>query len=267
MLKAVDLTYQYEDGTHALTNINFDTKNGQVIGVIGSNGAGKSTLFKCLTGLVKPKTGKVFLEEQALGYNKSNIQYLRQKVNMVFQDPEKQIFFPRVYDDVAFGPRNLKWTESEVSRQVNASIAKTGLENLVEKPVHYLSFGQKKRVAISGILAMDCQVIIFDEPEAGLDPSMKKRMISIMKELSEQGKTIIISSHNMDLIYELTDYVYVLHKGHMLGEGKTETVLSNEELLTKVDLELPWMVRICKHMQLPISKTEDELFRHWEAIK
>lgn len=267
MLKAVEITYQYEDGTTALSDISFDTKKGQVIGVIGSNGAGKSTLFKCLTGLVKPKSGNIYMEDVELVYNKSSIQKLRQQVNMVFQDPEKQIFFPRVYDDVAFGPRNLKWNEADVAFHVNLSIEKTGLENLIEKPVHYLSFGQKKRVAISGILAMNCQVIIFDEPEAGLDPSMKKRMVSIMQELAHQGKTIIISSHNMDLIYELTDYVYVLHKGKMLGEGSTQTVLANEDLLLQADLEMPWLVRVCKNLNMPIVKVESELYSHWESVK
>lgn len=267
MLKAINLSYQYEDGTSALQNIHFDTSKGRVIGVIGSNGAGKSTLFKCLTGLVKPKSGEIQLASQALKYDKKSIQQLRQQVNLVFQDPEKQIFFPRVYDDVAFGPRNLKWTESEVNDRVTASIEKTGLQDLVEKPVHYLSYGQKKRVAISGILAMNCQVIIFDEPEAGLDPSMKKRMLGIMNELAAQGKTIIISSHNMDLIYELTDYVYVLHKGQLLGEGKTEDLLSDRGLLEAADLELPWMVRVCQQMGLPLAKKEADLYKHWEAHK
>ena len=265
MLRADHISVQYEDGTLALSEISFDTGKGQIIGVIGSNGAGKSTLFKCLTGLLRPKSGKVFLEDAELEYNKRSIQYLRQHVNLVFQDPEKQIFFPRVYDDVAFGPRNLKWAESEVALQVDQSIKKTGLENLVEKPVHYLSYGQKKRVAISGILAMNCQVIIFDEPEAGLDPGMKKRMVAILRDLSAQGKTIIISSHNMDLIYELTDYVYVLHRGKLTGEGLTKAVLSDEVLLSEADLEMPWLVRVCKQLQMPVLKTESELYGFWEA--
>lgn len=267
MIRANQISFQYEDGTLALSNMSFDTDKGQMIGVIGSNGAGKSTLFKCLTGLVKPSVGEILLENSALGYDKKSIKALRQKVNMVFQDPEKQIFFPRVYDDIAFGPRNLKWSESEVSQRVNESIEKTGLSQLVEKPVHYLSFGQKKRVAISGILAMNCEVIIFDEPEAGLDPSMKKRMVGILKELSAQGKKVIISSHNMDLIYELTDYVYVLHKGRLLGEGKPEALLSDETLLTQADLEMPWLVRVCKQFKMPLVKTEEALYQNWEARK
>lgn len=267
MIKARDISFQYEDGTMALSQMNFDTDKGQMIGVIGSNGAGKSTLFKCLTGLVKPVVGEIVLEGKPLNYDKPSIKALRQKVNMVFQDPEKQIFFPRVYDDIAFGPRNLKWRESEVSTKVNESILKTGLEALVEKPVHYLSYGQKKRVAISGILAMNCEVIIFDEPEAGLDPNMKKRMVSILKELCAQGKKVIISSHNMDLIYELTDYVYVLHRGKLLGEGVPEQVLANEALLSEADLEMPWLVRVCKQFQMPLVKTEEALYQNWEARK
>ncbi len=261
MIRAEKLSYRYEDGTEALTDIQFDTSKGRMIGVIGSNGAGKSTLFKCLTGLVRPTSGDVYLNEAPYAYEKKFIQGLRQRVNMVFQDPEKQIFFPRVFDDIAFAPRNLKWSQAVVTERVMSSVEKTKLEKLVEKPVHALSYGQKKRVAIAGILAMNCDVIIFDEPEAGLDPGMKKRMTEIMNELVEQGKTVIISSHNMDLIYELSDYIYILHKGRLLGEGKPEEVLSDEVLLSQTDLEMPWLIRVCKAFNLPIVKSEKALYQ------
>lgn len=261
MIRAEGLCYRYGDGTEALTDIQFDTTKGRMIGVIGSNGAGKSTLFKCLTGLIKPTGGEIYLNNLAYAYEKKFIQSLRQKVNMVFQDPEKQIFFPRVFDDIAFAPRNLKWSEALVTERVMASVERTKLEKLIEKPVHALSYGQKKRVAIAGILAMNCDVIIFDEPEAGLDPSMKKRMTEIMHELVEQGKTVIISSHNMDLIYELSDYIYILHKGKLLGEGKPEEILADEELLAQTDLEMPWLVRVCKAFHLPIVKSEEALYQ------
>lgn len=263
MIRAEQISYCYEDGTPALSDVSFDATKGNIIGIIGSNGAGKSTLFKCLTGLVKPSKGQISLDGEAFRYDKNFINQLRQKVNLVFQDPDKQIFFPRVFDDIAFGPRNLRIAEHEVRRRVERSSVKTKVEDLMEKPVHALSYGQKKRVAIGGILAMDCELIIFDEPEAGLDPSMRRRMVAILNELAAQGKTIVISSHHMDLIYELTDYVYVLHKGKMLAEGKPEDVLSNEVLLEETDLEIPWIIRVCQNFKLPVVKTEAALYELW----
>lgn len=263
MIRAIDISYQYEDGTTALKDVNFDASKGNIIGIIGSNGAGKSTLFKCLTGLVKPSAGSLTLDGKNYSYDKAFINGLRQRVNLVFQDPDKQIFFPRVFDDIAFGPRNLRIAETEVKARVDKSAVKTKVEDLMEKPVHALSYGQKKRVAIGGILAMDCELIIFDEPEAGLDPSMRRRMVSILNELAAQGKTIVISSHHMDLIYELTDYVYVLHKGRLLAEGRPEEVLSSEALLEETDLEMPWILRVCQNFKLPVVKSEAALYEMW----
>lgn len=263
MIQAKDISYQYEDGTPALQGVSFDATKGQIIGIIGSNGAGKSTLFKCLTGLIKPTAGSLSLNGSPYRYDKAFVNGLRQKVNLVFQDPDKQIFFPRVFDDIAFGPRNLRVPEQEVKRSVDKAAVKTKVEDLMDKPVHALSYGQKKRVAIGGILAMDCELIIFDEPEAGLDPSMRRRMVAILNELAAQGKTIVISSHHMDLIYELTDYVYVLHKGKLLGEGKPEVVLSDEGLLKETDLEMPWILRVCQNFRLPVVKSEAALYDMW----
>lgn len=258
MIECKELTYAYENGTLALEAINFNASRGGIIGVIGSNGAGKSTLFKCLTGLVKPLKGAVLMEGSPLKYDKKSLEHLRQRVNVVQQDPERQIFFPRVYDDVAFGPRNLRWTQAQVDASVMESLEKTNLVELKDQAVHYLSFGQKKRTAIAGILAMKCDMMILDEPEAGLDPSMKTNMMKTLKNLSEEGTTIVVSSHNMDMILELCDYIYVLHKGRLIGEGPVLEVLGSESLMSHAQLEIPTLLRISRLLNLPLVRNEQQ---------
>lgn len=250
MLTCQGISYQYESGAIALKNVHFSTDNKGIIGVIGSNGAGKSTLFKCLTGLVKPTSGAVYYQGQPLKYDKKHLAQLRQRVNVVQQDPEKQIFFPRVFDDVAFGPRNLKWSQAAVAETVAENLEKMNLTDLQDRPVHHLSYGQKKRTAIAGIMAMKCDMMILDEPEAGLDPQMKHQMIALLKGLKQDGMTIIVSSHNMDLMLTLCDYVYVLHEGHLILEGDTLSVLQNEAVLKEARLEMPTLFQLAKTLNL-----------------
>lgn len=258
MIECKGMSFSYENGAEALKNIDFNTYHGGIIGLIGANGAGKSTLFKCMTGLNKPSKGVVAFKGKALEYNKSSLNALRQQVNVVLQDPDRQIFFPRVFDDVAFGPRNMKRTKEEVDRGVINSLKLTKMESLKDRPVHALSFGQKKRTAIAGILAMDCQMMICDEPEAGLDPQMKRAMVDILKDLAQGGTTILLSSHNMDLILELCDYIYVLKDGEMIGHGPTLSILSDQNLMEKASLERPQLIEMAEKLNLPFVRHMNE---------
>lgn len=255
MIECKGLSFSYENGAKALQKIDFSTIHGGIIGLIGANGAGKSTLFKCMTGLIKPTEGCVAFKGKPLAYSKHSLDQLRQQVNVVLQDPDRQIFFPRVFDDVAFGPRNMKKPKEQVDEAVMNSLSLTKIENLKDRPVHALSFGQKKRTAIAGILAMDCQMMICDEPEAGLDPQMKRAMIEILKELSKNGTTIVLSSHNMDLILELCDYVYVLRDGQMIGNGDTLSVLSDKKLMEGASLERPQLIELAEQLGLPFVRS------------
>lgn len=258
MIECKGVSYSYENATVALKNINFNTYHGGIIGLIGANGAGKSTLFKCMTGLNKPSSGVVEFKGEALDYSKGGLNNLRQQVNVVLQDPDRQIFFPRVFDDVAFGPRNMKKSKDEVDASVNKSLELTKMEDLKDRPVHALSFGQKKRTAIAGILAMDCQMMICDEPEAGLDPQMKRAMTDILKDLGKSGRTILLSSHNMDLILELCDYVYVLKEGETIGHGETLSILSDKKLMEQAALERPQLIEMAEKFGLPFVRHMDE---------
>ncbi len=262
MIECKGLSFSYENGSKALQNIDFSTSHGGIIGLIGANGAGKSTLFKCMTGLVKPTEGCVEFKGKRLEYSKHSLNELRQQVNVVLQDPDRQIFFPRVFDDVAFGPRNMKKSKEMVDEAVMNSLCLTKMEELKDRPVHALSFGQKKRTAIAGILAMNCQMMICDEPEAGLDPQMKRAMTDILKKLAESGTTIVLSSHNMDLILELCDFVYVLGEGQIMGKGETLSVLSNKSLMESAALERPLLIELAEQLNLPFVRSAKD----WEAV-
>lgn len=259
MLKCEQLTYRYTNSENGIENVDFSTEKGKIIGLIGENGAGKSTFFKCLLGLLKPTGGCITCDDIMLDYSKRTLISHRQKVNMVFQDPERQIFHTSVLDDIAMGPRNLGLTEKIVSERVKRCTELVGADSFIDTPIQYLSFGQKKRVAIAGILALDCDTLLLDEPETGLDPEMKREMVEIIRALSRGGRSIVVSSHNMDLIYELCDYIYVMHRGQMLANGKTNEIMSNPDIMKQASLDRPIVVRISEKYGIDPQKLQEAL--------
>ena len=167
MIETKNLYFKYDNGYEALKNINMEIRKGQIIGLIGENGSGKSTLFLSILGINKKSSGDILIDGQSISYKKSFIRQYRKKVNMVLQDPDKQIFYSDVYSDMAFGLRNLKLTEDEIEKRITLSLEALEISDLRDKAVHYLSYGQKKRLAIAGVLAMDPEFILLDEPTAG----------------------------------------------------------------------------------------------------
>lgn len=255
MIKIDSLQYNYEDGTKALVDIQFDLDKGRTIGVIGANGSGKSTLFLNILGVLRPTKGTIFFDNKKIKYDKRSLREYRKQVTMVFQDPEKQLFYSKVYDDVAFVLRNLDHSEDEIKVKVENALNTVNALDLLEKPTHFLSYGQKKRVAIAGSLVLDSKVLLLDEPTSGLDPNMTKEMIKIINDLKEDKK-LIVSSHNMDFIYEVCDYIYVLSKGHIIGEGKPSEVFLQSDLISKALLDKPWLVKIHEKLNLPLYRDE-----------
>ncbi|WP_077369024.1 energy-coupling factor ABC transporter ATP-binding protein [Anaerosalibacter sp. Marseille-P3206] len=264
MLKTKDLTYAYEDGTIALKNVNIDLSKGKVVGIIGSNGSGKSTLFLNMIGILKPKSGAILYKDSPIEYNKKFLREYRKQVNIVFQDPDKQIFYSNVCDDVAFALRNLGYDEDEISNRVVNTLKRVGAYDLKEKPVHFLSYGQKKRIAIAGVLVMDSSTLLFDEPTSGLDPIMTREIVNIIEDISRE-KNIAISSHDMNLIYEICDYVYVLKSGKVIGEGTVTEVFVQESILEGAGLEEPWLVKLHKNLDIPLFRKEEEFYKFWET--
>lgn len=260
MIKVEKLEYKYEDGTIALKDVNIDLDKGNIIGVIGANGSGKSTLFLSLLGILKPTKGSIKYKEKPLKYDKKSLRSYRKEVSIVFQDSEKQLFYSRVYDDVAFTLRNLDFDEDEIKIRVDEALEKVKATDLKEKPTHFLSFGQKKRIAIAGVLVVDSKILFLDEPTSGLDPYMTKEIKNIIKDLGKEKK-LVISSHDMDFIYEVCDYIYILGKGEILGEGRREAIFLETQLLEKALLEKPWLVKIHEGLNLPLYQDEKDLFK------
>ena len=238
-LSTKNLSYTYPDGTHALKNINMDIYKGQKVAIMGPNGAGKSTLFSHFNGLTEPTSGHVEIDGKAIKYDKDTLLEVRQKVGIVFQDPNDQLFAPTVKEDVAFGPMNLGLDYEEVERRVDEALTMVGMEQYMDKTPHHLSGGQQKRVAIAGIIAMRPEIMILDEPTAGLDPEGVEKVLDILNNLNKEGMSIVISSHDIEMVNEFAEKIFVLNNGEILESGDKHEIFSNKELLKKAHLKAP----------------------------
>ncbi|EMA3640665.1 ATP-binding cassette domain-containing protein [Providencia stuartii] len=254
-----NLTFRYQDNI-ILKNLTMDFSAHQVTGIIGANGCGKSTLFMNLSGILKPQSGLVLWRSAPLKYDKKSLQELRKNVTTVFQDPDMQIFYTDVDSDIAFALRNLGVEEEEIKRRANEALHLVDALAFRDKPVQHLSFGQKKRVAIAGALVMQSDYLLLDEPTAGLDPAGRQQMINLLARIAAAGKHIVISSHDIDLIYQVCDGIYVMSHGEVCGYGTPESVFLQKEMIAAAGLEQPWLVKLHCETGLPLCKTEQALF-------
>lgn len=270
ILEVEKVAYGYPDGTLALQNINLQVPAGAKIALLGPNGAGKSTLFLHLIGLLQPKQGCIRFRGMPIKYHKSALKELRQQVGIVFQDPENQLFSANVWQEVSFGPMNLGWREQQVRQRVQQAMELTDIVDLQDRPVHALSYGQKKRVAIAGVLAMDPQVLIVDEPTVWLDQEHAGQIMEIFNRLNtSEGKTVILSTHDVDLAYSWADYIYVLKGGQVIGQGTAQEIFSDVDLVERAALALPWLVQMYQELRdkgwianaTPLPTTREKLFQ------
>ena len=238
-IEARDLCYTYEDGTKALDHVTLGAWRGRITGILGANGAGKSTLFLNLNGVLTPTAGEVLLDGAPVRRDRKGLTELRRRVGIVFQDPDDQLFSADVYRDVSFGAVNLGLDEGEVRRRVEDALARTGISHLRDKPTHALSFGQKKRAAIAGVLVMEPEVLILDEPTAGLDPSGVSGLLELIGRLRDAGMAVLIATHDMDLVPLCCDDAYLLGEGRVLAAGTPEELFRDPELLRENHLRLP----------------------------
>lgn len=249
ILETRDLVYSYPDGTIALDNVSVRIGMGKKIAFVGRNGSGKSTLFLTLNGTLVPNKGEVLFHGKPVKYDSKSLRELRKNVGIVFQNSDDQLFAPSIYQDVAFGPTNLGYSREKVNSVVQSTLDYVGLNPLKKKPPHHLSGGQKKRVAIAGIVAMEPEVIILDEPLSNLDPVGADEVMDLLNELNYFGKTIIISTHDVDLAYRWADHVFIMTNHQMIGEGIPEDIFRNEELLQRAYLRKPQILEVHEELR------------------
>jgi cobalt/nickel transport system ATP-binding protein len=238
--EAKNLFYKYPDGHPAVDGISFRIHHGESVGVIGANGAGKSTLLMLLTGIITPIKGEVLIGEVKL--TKETAEMIRQRLGMVFQNPDDQLFMATVGDDVAFGPRNLMLDEGQVGQRVNEALEEVGILHLKERATFKLSAGEKRAAAIAIVLSMKPDILILDEPTSFLDPKSRRRLMNILNGFEH---TKIITSHDLDMVLELCQRVIVLKKGMVIADGPAGDILTNKELMEKAGLEIPPSLQNC----------------------
>ncbi len=223
----------------ALDGLNIRLPRGKKCALLGQNGCGKSTMLLLADGLLRSYTGKILVANQPINYNRKYLQELRKKIGLVFQDPEQQLVAPTVNEDISYSLYNLGLPETEIKQRVKAIITDFDLENLAEKPVHHLSLGQKKRVALAGVMVLQPELLLLDEPTAYLDPLQQRNLITELETIHATGTTILIATHDLDLAYEWADWIFVMHQGKLIIEGEAHEVFCHKEILENLHLGVP----------------------------
>lgn len=250
-----------------LNDISFSMGAGELVAVVGASGSGKTTLIQHINGLLRPSSGHLWIGDADLADPSTELQWIRNHVGLVFQFPEIQLFEETVQEDVAFGPKNLNWPKSKIDQQVSIALDLVGLDRTHFGPLHpfELSGGEKRRVAIAGVLAMDPRILILDEPTAGLDWTGVQKIESIIQNYHENGRTVIFVSHDMDLVARLAERILVLNNGQLIFDGSRFALFQQESLLKKAGLELPYIVRAINTLKKKGIEIRSDVFSFAEA--
>ncbi len=272
ILEVKNLTHTYDGNTpfvhDAVKNINFSIEKGEIIGIIGHTGSGKSTLVQHLNGLLKPTTGKILLDDENIWDNPKQIRSIRSRVGLVFQYPEYQLFEDTVYKDIAFGPKNMGLADDEIKKRVFEISELVGIKNeYLDKSPFDLSGGEKRRVAIAGVMAMQPEIIVFDEPIAGLDPRGRSDVIKMIADYrNKYNATVLIISHNMEDMAILADKLIVMNKGEVALFDTTENVFREYELLKSIGLNVPMVTQIMLCLKEKGINIPDDIFTVQKAV-
>ena len=249
LLRAESISYRYDDKYLALNNVSVAFHAGEMVAVLGGNGAGKSTFFLCCNGVLRLRSGKIFYKGEEITGSKKDIYKLRQAVGLVFQDPDSQIIAGSVESEVSFGPMNLRLPHDEVTRRVELALERMNLSGYKDYTPHYLSGGEKKRVSIADILAMQPEIILLDEPTASLDPQNEEALEKTLTELNREGITVVISTHDVDFAYRIADRVIVFAKGEIIADAGAAEVFASKGILEKAGLKKPLLYESFEYMQ------------------
>ncbi|MCW1920359.1 ATP-binding cassette domain-containing protein [Rhodobacter sp. KR11] len=242
MIQAQDLHYTFPGEVPALQGLDLTIQRGRSLAILGPNGAGKSTLFLHLNGTLRPARGRVLLQGQPVGYTRRDLTAWRSRVALVLQDPDDQLFAATVAEDVSFGPLNLGLSEAQARARVAEALEALGLTDLAHRPTHMLSGGQKKRAAIAGAVAMHPDVLLLDEPTAGLDLAASEQLMAHLRHLAAKGMTLVFSTHDIELAWTLADEVALFKDGRVTGQGPAEALLTDAAALAQVGLRPPVLV-------------------------
>lgn len=256
VIEIKDLTYLYPTGNKALDNLNLEVSKGERIAVVGPNGAGKSTLILHLNGILN---GDGHIKVMGMSLEKGNLPKIRQKVGIVFQYPDHQLFSPTVFDDVAFGPINMGLSEEEVRERVGQALAKVGLSGFEERLPHRMSFGEKRRVCIASVLSMSPEILVLDEPSSSLDPRSRRELINLLNGFEI---TQIIATHDLEMALELCKRVVVMDRGAVVADGEIGKILGNEALMLKHGLEVPHSIKFTHYHTHDHDKEDEHCHAH-----
>ena len=233
LIEIKELSYTYPDGNLALENVSLEVEEGDCVGLIGPNGAGKSTLLLHMNGILHGPS-RILID--GLEVAPDTIRQIREKVALVFQDPEHQLFMPSVYEDVAFGPINMGWSKDKVNWQVDLALQEVDMLSAKLRSSHHLSFGEKKRISLATVLSMKPKILVLDEPSSNLDPKHRWELIDLLKNLNI---TKLIATHDLELVGTLCNKVAILNRGNLKAFGPASEILSNKDLLASYDLAKP----------------------------
>lgn len=261
LLEFEQVSYHYDSSgeREALFPLSVRLYQGEKVAVLGSNGAGKSTFFLLANGVLRPKSGTIRLCGETIGKKEKQRMQLRRNVGLVFQDPDVQLLAGTVEEEVSFGPINLGLPEEEVRRRVEMALNRLGLAEYGIRGPQYLSGGEKRRVAIADVLAMEPQIMLLDEPSSNLDPAGRKLLENTLEALHQKGMTLVVATHDVDFAWRWADRVLVFHGGRLERDDSPEAVFAEEELLCRCGLEQPLLWRVAKALNIPVPKSPEEL--------
>jgi cobalt/nickel transport system ATP-binding protein len=256
-LSVKKVSFTYPEGTQSLSEIDLEVRKGEFIGILGANGSGKTTLLKVMDGLLKNFEGCVELDGK--GVRQLSPREIYKKVGLIFQNSDEQLFAPTVFEDVAFGPTNMGFTEEEVALRVTKALKDVDMESYGKRSIHHLSFGEKKRICIAGLLAMGQEILLLDEPTDGLDPMGEYKMMNLLMRLNKEQKiTMVMATHRVDLVPVFLDRLYILSRGKIVRGGRPEDVFTTPEEMEGMKLKLPQIAELIyrlKHEdQVPFDK-------------